>query len=167
MGPIFGVRGIGETRFEHGDYALHILPAYRDALEGLQGFSHAIALWWAHDADSASLRDQTTCKRPYTSSKADVGIFASRSEARPNPIGMSVFAILEVDVAHGIITTPFIDTHPNTPLIDIKPYVPALDRVDRASIPQNFAHWPKSLEDSACFDWSQEFERCNTSGIGH
>ena len=54
-----------------------------------------------------------------------VGLFATRSPVRPNPIGISIVRIKEI--ADNRIATSGLDVFDNTPLLDIKPYVKDLD----------------------------------------
>ena len=61
------------------------------------------------------------------------------------------------DPAAGIIGLSHIDARDNTPVIDLKPYTPSLDRVAHPCVPDWCASWPKSLEESADFDWSGVF----------
>lgn len=49
------------------------------------------------------------------------------------------------------------DCHDNTPILDIKPYTPSFDRVENPSVPSWCAHWPGSIEESALFEWENEF----------
>ncbi len=139
-------------------FLIQLDPALAQGLLGLADFSHAQILWWADQADSTAERQALICEKPYRNSKDDVGVFGSRSPGRPNPIGLSVIQIASIDAKAGSIFTYFIDTEPGTPVVDIKPYFPASDRVTQASTPGWCQHWPSSLEESATFDWAQEFE---------
>lgn len=143
---------------DHQGFAITLDPTLADGLQGLNDFSHALVLWWADQADSATDRSELICPKPYRNNPDDVGVFGSRSPTRPNPIGMSVIQIASIDVACATIFTYFIDTEPGTPVIDVKPYFPASDLVTSATTPQWCQHWPKSWEQSADFDWAQEFE---------
>ena len=125
--PVMSLIGMINAR---GDaYEIRLDEAFRPGLVGLAEFSHAHVLWWADRAASVSDRARLICEQPYTRSNADVGVFASRSPERPNPIGISVVAMIEIDADAGRIVVPFIDTLPGTPVLDIKPYFPASDRV--------------------------------------
>ncbi|MEM1431293.1 MAG: TrmO family methyltransferase [Pseudomonadota bacterium] len=157
MTDSFTLHPIGTCTARNGGCTLHLLPEYRAGLDGLAGFSHAIALWWAHEAASPEQRQLLTIARPYTATTEDCGVFATRSEARPNPIGLSVFEIDEVDRDAGRVSSPYFDMLDGTPLLDLKPYFPASDRVADARVPPHFSHWPETLERSAMFDWDKEF----------
>jgi len=153
----FTLSPIGHTETINGRFALRLLPACRDGLLGLSDFSHAIALWWAHEAESAELRARLIIPSPYTATPNDFGVFATRSESRPNPIGLSVFSLASVDLDEGIVYAHYFDMLPGTPVLDLKPYFPASDRVNEARVPGHFSHWPSSLEASGDFDWPREF----------
>ena len=148
---------IGTIETSGDSFEIRLDHAYTAGLLRLSAFSHAHVLWWADGAATPAGREQLVCKRPYTRSDADVGVFASRSPERPNPIGMSVVALMSVDEREGRLAVPFIDALPGTPVIDIKPYFPASDRVLNTRVPAWFAAWPDSYEASAAFDWSSEF----------
>ena len=94
---------------------------------------------------------------PYRNSPETLGTFATRSPERPNPVALSTAQILRIDSAAGIIGLSHIDARDNTPVIDLKPYTPSLDRVAHPCVPDWCASWPKSLEESADFDWSGVF----------
>lgn len=79
--PVGVVNGGGE-----GPAQLCIDPAYRDGLRGLEGFGHAVVIWWAHEVDDPELRALIDAGRPYVRLDHDLGIFATRSPLRPNPL---------------------------------------------------------------------------------
>lgn len=148
---------IGRIDMRDRGFDLNLGPDYQAALDGLAGFSHAVVLWWAHDCDTPADRGLRRCAKPYRSCSRDLGVLATRSPARPNPIGLSVVTIAAVDSALGVVRTPYIDALPGTPIVDVKPYHPALDRALSATVPDWCRHWPGSLEASAAFDWGAEF----------
>lgn len=139
-------------------FTINLDPKLADGLLGLTGFSHALIFWWADQADSQTERSELICRKPYRNNPQDVGVFGSRSPGRPNPIGLSVIQIASIDLKAASIFTYFIDTEPGTPVLDVKPYFPASDLVTTATTPQWCQHWPTCWEESADFDWSQEFE---------
>lgn len=75
MSDTFSTSPIGHCEMIDGRFAIRLMPDNREGLSGLADFSHAIALWWAHQADSADLRTRLTVKSPYTVSFADFGVF--------------------------------------------------------------------------------------------
>jgi tRNA-Thr(GGU) m(6)t(6)A37 methyltransferase TsaA len=149
---------IGEVRVSEEVWRLEIEEPYRPALAGLEGFGYIQVLWWAHLTDSEELRAIRTCPQPYHGGPAELGLFATRSPVRPNPIALTAVPLLHVDIARGTIHIAYIDAEDGTPVLDIKPYHPSVDRVRDAGVPAWCAAWPQWLEDSATFDWDAVFE---------
>ena len=127
------------------------------ALSGLEEYSHVQIVWWADQCDNEDERAIVTIEKPYTKGPDKLGVFATHSPARPNPIAVSNVAIDHIDKDAGIIWLYYVDAFDGTPVLDLKPYMPSLDRVENATVPQWCAHWPKSYEESASFDWEAEF----------
>ena len=115
-------------------------------------------LWWCHLLDEAEYRAITVSERPYRDAPDQLGIFATRSPVRPNPIALTAVPVLSIDVERGVVRIPYIDAEVGTPVLDIKPYHPAVDRIREVSVPEWCAGWPKWYEDSATFDWGAVFE---------
>lgn len=151
------LKPIGTVHVCDESFILEIETKYRAALEGLEGFSHIDVLWWSHFLDTAEQRSIVTCKQPYRKAPASVGIFATRSPLRPNPICLSVSEVTQVDAEQGLITLTYIDAEDGTPILDIKPYSPCIERVREVKTPEWNRHWPQWYEDSASFDWQSEF----------
>lgn len=105
-------------------------PAYRneDALRGLEGWSHLWLLW----IFSESIREtwSPTVLPPRLGGKTRMGVFATRSPFRPNPIGLSSVKLLGVDLhtpEGPVIRVAGADLMDGTPILDIKPYLPYTD----------------------------------------
>lgn len=86
-----------------------------------------------------------------------MGVFATRSPLRPNPLALTAVSVLDLDNQTGIIKIAYIDANDGTPVLDIKPYTPSLDRVENPQVPSWCDHWPKSVETSGAFNWAEEF----------
>lgn len=113
---------------ERGRPALIIIDAaYRRGLEGLDGFSHAIVLTWLDRAPRNLI-----VQNPRHAG-APRGIFALRSPARPNPVGVHVTRIVHIDPATGEIAIEAIDVLDETPVIDVKPYFASADAIPEAA----------------------------------
>lgn len=138
-------------------FILQVNDPYRPALKGLEGFSHINVIWWSHFLDRPDQRSQVECKKPYKSAPDSLGIFATRSPMRPNPLCLSVAPVIHVDPSAGLIQLAYIDAEDGTPVLDIKPYLGCSDRVRQSSQPAWSSHWPVYYEDSAEFDWQSEF----------
>lgn len=108
-------------------------PEYRnpDALRGLQDFSH---LWliWEFSANRREGRQQwqPTVRPPRLGGNTYMGVFATRSPFRPNPLGLSCVEIDRIDLtsAEGpVIYVRGADLMDGTPIYDIKPYITYAD----------------------------------------
>jgi tRNA-Thr(GGU) m(6)t(6)A37 methyltransferase TsaA len=148
---------IGHIHISKGQTRLELDEAYTPALQGLEGFSHILVLFWCHLTATDAHRHRLTNKKPYTKGPDKIGTFATRSPGRPNPIGLTPVQIITLDMDLGVIEVTFIDAEDGTPIIDIKPYHPSLDRIREVGVPQWCRHWPQWHEDSAAFDWAAEF----------
>jgi len=113
---------------------LEILPPYDrpEAFRGLATFSHIWLLFVFHGLDRDKWRP--TVRPPRLGGNQRVGVFASRSGFRPNPIGQSVVALLDVRSENSTITLHLggVDLLDGTPVLDIKPYVPYSDSIPQA-----------------------------------
>jgi tRNA-Thr(GGU) m(6)t(6)A37 methyltransferase TsaA len=105
-------------------------PTLTEALDDLDGFSHIIVIYFMHRS-----RQPFPMKvHPrYRTLPGPVGVFASRSPDRPNPLGKTTVALLERH--ENVLKVRGLDAMDGTPVIDIKPYIPGLDSVDDARIP--------------------------------
>ncbi|MBV1799466.1 tRNA (N6-threonylcarbamoyladenosine(37)-N6)-methyltransferase TrmO [Siccirubricoccus sp. G192] len=100
---------------------------YLPGLEGVEGFSHLLLLYWMHRAGVARLNFTP----PFDTRRR--GVFATRAPFRPNPIGLSVVAF-EGFEAPGVLRVRYLDCVDGTPLLDIKPYLPSTDAEPGASM---------------------------------
>jgi len=153
----FKLSPVGSVQAGRDGFALKIAPKYRAALRGLEGFGHINVIWWSHYLDAPEQRGVMEVEQPYAKGPSMLGIFATRSPLRPNPICVSTVAVLGVDVEKGLVVIPWIDAEDGTPILDIKPYHPSSDRIREVTMPKWCRHWPQWYEDSAEFDWSAEF----------
>lgn len=115
-------RNLREARERGQGAVLDVAPPFRPALDGIKTGDLLVALYWMQEARRDLLR-QVPGHRP-----EGAGTFALRSPARPNPIGMGVVEVMEIDPDSGRITIDAIDALDGTPLIDIKPHMALADR---------------------------------------
>lgn len=153
----FEVNQIGKVKISDEGTIIEVDEKYRPALEALEGFSHINVIWWFSKYDSADLRSVLNTKQPYKNAPKTMGIFATRSPVRPNPIALTACEVLGIDFEKGIIRLAFIDAEDNTPVLDIKPYTPSFDRVENPAVPSWCKNWPKSTEESGYFNWEEVF----------
>ncbi len=109
---------------------LELLPPFNTgkALLGLEAFSHVWILFFFHQ----SARDQwkATVRPPRLGGNERVGVFASRSNFRPNPIGLSVVELLGIEGT--VLKLGGGDFLDRTPVLDIKPYLPYVECIPDA-----------------------------------
>ncbi len=148
---------VGSIEVKDGRIYLSIQEKFRPALKELDGFSHIHILWWGNQTDTPEQRETLLSNKPYKKSPDTLGIFSTRSPVRPNPVLITIAAIISIDIKKGIIELPWIDTDAGTPVIDIKPYHPCSDRVKNVKLPYWCAEWPQCYEESATFDWAKVF----------
>ena len=105
-------------------------PEYRDpsALRGLEGFSHLWLIWEFSQARREGW--SPTVRPPRLGGNKRLGVFATRSPFRPNPLGLSCVRLVEVrqDRALGpVLVVAGADLMDGTPIYDVKPYLPYAD----------------------------------------
>jgi tRNA-Thr(GGU) m(6)t(6)A37 methyltransferase TsaA len=110
-------------------------PEYRnsDALRGLEGFSHLWLIWQFSEAVRSEW--SPTVRPPRLGGNTRVGVFASRSPFRPNPIGLSCVKLLRVEERKDdglVLIVSGADLLDGTPVLDIKPYIPFADCITDA-----------------------------------
>jgi tRNA-Thr(GGU) m(6)t(6)A37 methyltransferase TsaA len=110
---------------------IEFTPDYRnpEALRGIDGFSHLWLLWVFH----RSLREDwsPTVRPPRLGGNRRMGVFATRSPFRPNPIGLSAVALRGVEGTDLLVAGA--DLADGTPILDIKPYLPYADAIPEAA----------------------------------
>ena len=149
----FELRPIGVVRTPYGDWAPYQPPArqvepgafrleldeeHAEGLDELERFSHIFVLTFLDRADRSPAGRVAP---PWAKGKV-VGLFASRSPDRPNPVGLSVVEVLKIE-GSTVFVSP-LDVYDQTPLIDIKPYIPTLDARQDAN-----EGWIEDFEDKS------------------
>ena len=130
-------------------------PEYRnpDALRGLDGFSHLWLIW--EFSANRSQGWQPTVRPPRLGGNERMGVFATRSPFRPNPLGLSCVEIDHIDMDGPVIYLKGADLMDGTPIYDIKPYISYADShpdalggyVDRLEERKLEVVLPEDLED--------------------
>ncbi len=92
---------------------------FKAGLDSLDLFSHVILLYWFHRASFAKPKVV-----PYLG-KSERGLFSTRAPSRPNPIGISIVELLEIEDNRLVFKGA--DMLNGSPLIDIKPFIPEFD----------------------------------------
>src|SRR5271157_3134442 len=89
-----------------------------EALDGIDGFSHVFVLFWLNEVTS-----QHRALKFHPRGRTDMpllGVFALRTNQRPNPIGLTLVELLKVE--GNILTVRGLDAYNATPVLDIKPF---------------------------------------------
>lgn len=120
--------GISEVKAD-----IVLMPEYSvpEALRGLEGFSHIWVIWGFSLAEREGW--SPTVRPPRLGGNRRMGVFATRSPFRPNPIGLTAMKIDKIDPERGIISCTGADMTDGTPVYDIKPYLPFADSISGAA----------------------------------
>ena len=126
--PFKSLKGIPiQFKMSNKEGLIEIFPEFEKGLYELDGFSHLFCLY---SFDMVKLPVPLESK-PFLSNEKK-GVFATRTPFRPNPIGLSIFAIIKID--SNKIYVKNLDVIDCTPVLDIKPYVPDFDSPDASNI---------------------------------
>jgi len=137
----------GILRFE-GDRPAAV---WRDAMRGLEGFTHLWVTFVFHDAQPDGWK--ALVRPPRLGGKEKMGVFATRSPHRPNFLGQSLLELEGVDFDEPSLRFKGVDLLDGTPVVDVRPYHPGHD------LPSGEARhgWISSAtEPGATVDWSEE-----------
>jgi tRNA-Thr(GGU) m(6)t(6)A37 methyltransferase TsaA len=104
----------------------------KEALSRIDEFSHIIVIYWMHKLPP-SQRSIIKVHPKANQNLPLVGVFASRSPARPNPIGVTTVKLLER--RDNVLKVTGLDAINETPVLDIKPYIPGDDSSTEAKTP--------------------------------
>jgi len=124
------------------------------AIRGLEDFSHLWVLFSFHQQHYK--RAKPLVNPPRLGGKTSIGVFATRSPNRPNPIGMSAVEIINIETAANeiLIHTKSGDFLDGTPVIDLKPYIPFVDAIATAT-----SSWASEAEPTLPVEWN-----CDAAG---
>jgi tRNA-Thr(GGU) m(6)t(6)A37 methyltransferase TsaA len=109
------------------------------ALDGINGYSHLYVLFWLHEISE----EKRHVLKVHPRGRDDLpltGVFAVRTNLRPNPIGLTLVELTKVE--GNILTVRGLDAFDGTPVLDIKPY-DSWDAVENATVPK----WWMKLEE--------------------
>ena len=125
----FRIHPVGVVRVKEDAASIEVFEPYRDALLGLEGFSHIHVLFWFHENDTPELRHTLQVHPRKDPSNPLTGVFATHSPKRPNLIGLTRCRIMGIDGCRIRIDT--IDARDGSPVIDIKCFIPDAASSDR------------------------------------
>ncbi|MEZ6878569.1 tRNA (N6-threonylcarbamoyladenosine(37)-N6)-methyltransferase TrmO [Enterobacter sp. KBR-315C3_2022] len=126
---------------KHCGGELHLIAPYNqsDAVRGLEAFSHLWVLFVFHQTMEGGWRP--TVRPPRLGGNARMGVFATRSTFRPNPVGMSLVELkgIRCQKEQVILELGSLDLVDGTPVVDVKPYLPFAESLPdaRASYAQD------------------------------
>jgi tRNA-Thr(GGU) m(6)t(6)A37 methyltransferase TsaA len=120
-----------DDRWKEAVAEIEIDSAWAGALDGIDAFSHIWVLWWLDRSDTPP--DFTHVHPEQRSELPLVGLLATRSPQRPNPIAMTAVRLL----AHegNRLRVQGLDAYEGSPILDIKPYLRRGDLIAEASVP--------------------------------
>ncbi len=117
-----------------GDTSLvTVRPELAPALDGLSGFSHVWVIYWFHEKDHPEERAILKVHPRRDPANPLTGVFATRSPARPNLIGLTACRI--VSVKGNVLKVEGLDAREGSPVLDLKPYIPRSDSLPKAQVP--------------------------------
>ena len=111
---------------------------YTEALDGVEEFSHLFVLFWLHEMSDEDRRVMKVRPRGRRDMPL-LGIYATRTPHRPNPIGLTRVKLLKVE--GNVVTVQGLDAFDGTPVLDIKPF-DSWDTTEDFKVPE----WWKKLE---------------------
>lgn len=119
---------------------VRVFPEFCAGLKRITEFSHLIILYWIHLRDNTKERGTLLVVPRRHATNVEVGVFASRSPSRPNPIALCVVKLLKMEEC--MLTVKGLDALEGSPIVDIKPYLPKADSVSNALVPEWTKHGP-------------------------
>jgi tRNA-Thr(GGU) m(6)t(6)A37 methyltransferase TsaA len=127
---------------------IHPQSQPKESLSGLEGFSHLWIIFWFHQNKAG--RFHAKIHPPRLEGKT-MGVFATRTPHRPNPIGLSLVEI--VKILHDGVLVRGADLISGTPVLDIKPYLPEVEAVPNAK-----QGWTSVVDEKPTIqiEWSDE-----------
>jgi len=119
---------------DSAEATLELLPPYNrsEAVKGLDAFSHIWITFVFHHVTRQVWKP--TVRPPRLGGNQRIGVFATRSTHRPNPLGLSVVELVGIECVNGrvVLQLKGVDLLDGTPVLDIKPYIPYVDNVSQA-----------------------------------
>jgi tRNA-Thr(GGU) m(6)t(6)A37 methyltransferase TsaA len=126
------------TEMSQGNWAevvseIYLEPQYQGGLQGLEGFSHVVVVFYLDQVKAFDPAKQLLRKPRGMEDMPALGVFAQRTKYRPNPIGVTAAEL--VSIKGNVVSVRGLDALDGTPVLDLKPYMPAFDGVNDARMP--------------------------------
>lgn len=134
-----------DTRWQEIESVIEIDAGWRDALDGIEQFSHIWVVTYldrmpAPRRNARGLGPDALHVHPTRDARLPlVGIFATRSPQRPNPIGIAAVELLEVRGT--VLRVRGLDAMNGTPVLDVKPYLARRDAIENTRV----GEWVRQL----------------------
>lgn len=141
-------KAVGEEVRDKGNISEIVLRKnLAEALDGIEDFSHLFVIFWMHEIS----KEERSRMKIHPRGRTDLpllGVFATRTPYRPNPIGLTLVELLEVK--GNVLTVRGLDAIDGTPVLDIKP----------------FDHWDMA-EDARVPEWWMRLEKEKSEKSDH
>jgi tRNA (adenine37-N6)-methyltransferase len=118
----FLIHPVGVIRMQADSTWIDVFEEYREAMRGLDDFSHIHVLFWFHENDTPEDRRTLVIHPRRDPANPLTGVFATHSPLRPNLIGLTRCRILAIEGLR--IRVDALDARDGSPVIDIKCYIP-------------------------------------------
>jgi len=122
---------------------LTVFPQWEELLDGIEGFSHVLVIYWPHLIDP----ERRTLRKVHPMGRKDMprqGIFATCSPARPNPVLVSAVPLLERH--QNTLKVKSLEAVDGSPVIDIKPYSASYYGAENATVPEWMAQLHREMD---------------------
>ncbi len=124
---------IGSVHLDETGVWIDIAPGLREALLGIEQFSHIEIYYWFHENDTPELRRTLQVHPRKNPANPLTGVFATRSPMRPNLLAHSVCRLIAVEGLR--LRIEACDARDGSPVIDIKGYFPSDIPADQLRVP--------------------------------
>jgi tRNA-Thr(GGU) m(6)t(6)A37 methyltransferase TsaA len=129
----YTIYSVGIVHRRGDDNWIEIYAPYRDAMLGLEGFSHIYVLYWFHENDTPEKRAILRVHPRKDPANPLTGVFGTHSPVRPNLISLNRCRILSIE--KNLIRIDAIDALDGSPVIDIKCFIPDKEPLTHIRLP--------------------------------
>ena len=133
MADRYTIYPVGLIRKKHDTACIEIFAEYREAMLGLEGFSHIHVLFWFHENDTPEKRATLQVHPRQDPANPLTGVFGTHSPVRPNLIGLTRCRVLGIE--DNLIRIDAIDARDGSPVIDIKCFIPDREPLADSRLP--------------------------------
>ena len=128
----------GDERWEEQVAEIELDHAWAEALDGLDGFSHIWVVWWPDRVPAGETPGILHVHPEGREEMPEVGLFATRSPRRPNPVAITAVRLLELQGNY--LHVLGLDACVGSPILDLKPYLRRGDLIPDATAPAWLDH---------------------------